>query len=245
VAEERTEEELIEALKIWWQENSFKVIAAIVLVVGGYFAWQSWQQNLTLESEEASSLWQSSIDIVATQRAGELLDSAKQQMVNGNADTLKADFSGTAYAHLAAALKAKLAVESGDLELAATELQWSLDNGPSMAAEILVRLRLARVEAARGNVELALQMLQGVNAGAHKSAYEEAKGDFYMLLSNAGAAYTAYDAAIVANKSSDQIVRNVLELKIGQVRPAQVPPQVLLNSDEASAATDMAGEGSQ
>ena len=66
-----------------------------------------------------------------------------------------------------------------------------------------------------------------------------------MLLSNADAAYTAYDAAIVANKSSDQIVRNVLELKIGQVRPAQVPPQVLLNSDEASAATDMAGEGSQ
>ena len=233
MAEERTEEELIEALKIWWQENSFKVIAAIVLVVGGYFAWQSWQQNLTVESEEAS-----------TQRAGELLDSAKQQMVNGNADTLKADFSGTAYAHLAAALKAKLAVESGDLELAATELQWSLDNGPSMAAEILVRLRLARVEAARGNVELALQMLQGVNAGAHKSAYEEAKGDFYMLLSNADAAYTAYDAAIVANKSSDQIVRNVLELKIGQVRPAQAP-QVLINSDEASAATDMAGEGSQ
>jgi len=51
VAEERTEEELIEALKIWWQENSFKVIAAIVLVVGGYFAWQSWQQNLTVESQ--------------------------------------------------------------------------------------------------------------------------------------------------------------------------------------------------
>jgi predicted negative regulator of RcsB-dependent stress response len=244
VAEERTEEELIEALKIWWQENSLKVIAGIVLVVGGYFGWQSWQQNLTVESEEASSLWQSSIDIVATQRAGELLDSAKQKMVNDNADILKADFSGTAYAHLAAALKAKLAVESGDLELAATELQWSLDNEPSMAAEILVRLRLARVEAARGNVELALQMLQGVNAGAHKSAYEEAKGDFHMLLGNADAAYTAYDAAIVANKSSDQTVRNVLALKIGQVRPAQAP-QVLINSDEASAAKDIADEGSQ
>ena len=244
MAEERTEEELIEALKIWWQENSLKVMAAIVLIVGGYFGWQSWQQNLTVESEEASSLWQASIEIVATQQPGELLDSEQQKVVTGNADRLKADFSGTAYAHLAAALKAKLAVERGDLDLAADELQWSLDNGSSMATEILVRLRLARVEAARDNVEQALQMLQGVNPGAHKSAYEEAKGDFYMLLGNTQAAYSAYDAAIVANKSTDQIVRNVLELKIVQVRPAQ-QPQVLPSSDEASKPIDMASEDSQ
>jgi predicted negative regulator of RcsB-dependent stress response len=100
------------------------------------------------------------------------------------------------------------------------------------------------VEAARGNIEMALEMLQGVNSGAHKSAYEEAKGDFYLQLGNTEAAYSAYDAAIVANQSTDQIVGNVLELKIGQVRPAQ-KPVVLPNSDEASVATDMASEGGQ
>jgi len=244
VAEERTEEELIEALKIWWQENGFKAIAAIVLIVGGYFGWQSWQQNLAVQSEEASNHWQASMDVVMTQQAGQTLDTAQQKIVNDNADKLKADFSGTAYAHLAAALKAKLAVEGGDLDTAADELQWSLDNGSSEAAKILMRLRLARVEAARGNVEMALEMLQGVNSGAHKSSYEEAKGDFYLQLGNTEAAYSAYDAAIVANKSTDQIVGNVLELKIGQVRPAQ-KPEVLPSSEEASVATDMASEGGQ
>ena len=34
MAEERTEEEQIEALKAWWDENEIKTIAAIVLVVG-------------------------------------------------------------------------------------------------------------------------------------------------------------------------------------------------------------------
>jgi predicted negative regulator of RcsB-dependent stress response len=184
------------------------------------------------------------MDVVMTQQTGQSLDTAQQKIVNDNADKLKADFSGTAYAHLAAALKAKLAVEGGDLDSAADELQWSLDNGSSAAAKILVRLRLARVEAARGNIEMALEMLQGVNSGAHKSAYEEAKGDFYLQLGNTEAAYSAYDAAIVANQSTDQIVGNVLELKIGQVRPAQ-KPVVLPNSDEASVATDMASEGGQ
>ena len=37
MAEERTDEEQIEALKLWWAENGMKTIAAIVLVVGGYF----------------------------------------------------------------------------------------------------------------------------------------------------------------------------------------------------------------
>ncbi len=244
MAEERTEEELIEALKIWWQENGIKAIAAIVLIVGGYFGWQSWQQNLAVQSEEASSLWQASMDVMATQQAGQSLDMVQQKVVNDNADKLKADFSGTAYAHLAAALKAKLAVESGDLDTAAAELQWSLDNGPSEAAKILVRLRLARVEAAQGNVETALEMLQGVNSGAHKSAYEEAKGDFYLQLGNTEAAYSAYDAAIVANQSTDQIIGNVLELKIAQVRPAQ-KPEVLPASNEASADTDVVSEDSQ
>lgn len=244
MAEERTEEEQIEALKAWWDENGIKTIAAIVLVVGGYFGWQYWEQSAVTQSEQAAALWQETTDVMATAQQGQSLSQAQQKIVNDNANLLKANHSGTAYAHFGAALKAKLAVENGDLDAAATELQWSLDKGSDTATETIMLLRLARVEAARGNTEQALELLQGVDPGAHKSAYEEAKGDFYMQLNNPDAAYTAYDSAIVSNQSGDAIVRNVLELKIGQVRPAEVPTQES-PAEEPIMGTEMGNEGNE
>ena len=42
MADHITEEEQIEALKRWWDENGKQVVLAIVLTVGGYFGWQAW-----------------------------------------------------------------------------------------------------------------------------------------------------------------------------------------------------------
>lgn len=223
MADHLTEEEQIEALKAWWAENGVKTLVSIVLIVGGYFSYQSWDQNKQLQAEIASGIWQNSMDIVANQAPGENLDPSQQKAINDDADQLKNNHAGTGYAHFAAMLKAKVAVEGNDLDAAAAELQWSLDNNPEPATEMIVRLRLARVEAARGNVDLALEMVQGIDSATHKSAYEEAKGDFYLQLDNPEAAYTAYDAAIASNESNDPIIRNILELKIGQVPPAVVP----------------------
>jgi len=219
VAEERTDEEQIEALKGWWDENGFKTGLAIILLLGAYFGWQTWEEKVASESEIASKIWQETMDILATEDSGRTLGLDQKIAVNEKADQLKLEFSGTAYAHFASAMKAKLAVEKGDLELAARELQWSLDNGADKATEIIIRLRLARVESARGNTELALEMIQGVDTGAHKSAYEEAKGDFYVQLGDSESAFTAYEAAVLANESTSPTSRNILELKLGQVRP--------------------------
>jgi len=231
VADHLTEEEQIEVLKAWWAENGVKTLVSIVLIVGGYFGYQSWDQNKQLQAEIASSIWQNSMDIVTSQVPGENFLPEQKIAINNDADQLKKDHAGTGYAHFAAMLKAKIAVEGDDLDTAAAELQWSLDNSPEPATEMIVRLRLARVEAARGNVDLALEMVQGIDSGTHKSAYEEAKGDFYLQLNNTEAAYTAYDAAIASNESSDPIVRNILELKIGQVLPA-VTPDLMIGDDQ-------------
>lgn len=226
MAEERTDEEQIEALKLWWAENGMKTIAAIVLVVGGYFGWESWTQTVKTESEQASKIWQDTLAIVETGQSENSLNEEQKEAINENIALLKSDHSKTGYAHFAATLKAKLAVESGDLDTAATELQWSLDNRPVQATQIIVKLRLARVEAARGNFDTALQMLQGVDAGAHKAAFDEARGDFHRQLGNDAAAYTAYESAMATSQSSDPIARNVLALKFGQVRSASPGPTV-------------------
>ena len=69
------------------------------------------------------------------------------------------DFADSAYAHFGALQMARIAVETGDLELAETELRWTLDNDVSESLEPIVRMRLAQVVAAQGRLEQALLLL--------------------------------------------------------------------------------------
>ena len=219
MADHITEEEQIEALKRWWEENGKQTILAIALIVGGYFGWQAWTDQNVEQASAASLTYQEMIDSLAGVNPGETLAEDKQLAVNLLADKLKTEYSDTQYAVYAALTKAKLAVESNDLDAAVSELQWAMDNADEVSG-LIARLRLARVEAARGDLDKALQLVQGVDAGEMKSAFEEAKGDFYLEQGNSAAAYTAYQSAMATEASGDASVRALLELKMGLVQPA-------------------------
>ena len=47
--------------------------------------------------------------------------------------------------------------------------------------------------------------------------YEEAKGDFYLIQGNRAAAHSAYQSALDANKSRDNISVAVLQMKLREV----------------------------
>ena len=225
MADHITEEEQIEALKRWWEENGKQIILGLALIVGGYFGWQAWTDHNVEQSSAASLTYQEMLDNLAGLNPGETLAEDKQLAVNLLADKLKAEYGDTQYAVYAAMAKAKLAVEGDDLNAAVSELQWAMDNADEISASI-ARLRMARVEAARGNLDTALQLVQGVDVGEMKSAFDEAKGDFYLEQGNTGAAFTAFQSALANDASSDASVRALLELKIGLVQPAQLEEPV-------------------
>ncbi|MDC3263831.1 tetratricopeptide repeat protein [Porticoccaceae bacterium] len=222
MADHITEEEQIEALKRWWDENGKQVILAIVLTVGGYFGWQAYSEHVDEQAAAASLVYQQVLDNIAEATPGVSLDADQQAQVNQLAESLKQDYSDSQYAFYAALIKAKLAVEASDLSAAAVELQWAMDNADNLISENIARLRLARVEAASGNLDNALQLVQGVDAGEMKSAFEEAKGDFYLQQGNSAAAYTAYEAAMMAIETGNSAASQLLQLKISQVQPVAV-----------------------
>jgi len=43
VADHLQEEEQLDAIKQWWDENRVSVIAAVVLTIGGSFGWSQYQ----------------------------------------------------------------------------------------------------------------------------------------------------------------------------------------------------------
>jgi predicted negative regulator of RcsB-dependent stress response len=222
VADHITEEEQIEALKRWWDENGKQIMLAIVLTVGGYFGWQPWTDHLDDQTAAASLVYQEMLDNMDKVAPGEALDADKQTEISQLAETLKQDYSNTQYAFYAALIKAKLAVESADLSAANTELRWAMDNADEAVNENIARLRLARVEAAAGNLDAALQLVQGIDAGEMKSAFDEAKGDFYQQQGNSGAAYSAYEAAMMGVDAGNSSASQLLQLKISQVQPVAI-----------------------
>jgi predicted negative regulator of RcsB-dependent stress response len=237
VADHITEEEQIEALKRWWDENGKQVVLAIVLTVGGYFGWQAWTDHVDDQTAAASLVYQEMLDNMDGAVPGDTLGADKQAEISLLAETLKQDYSNTQYAFYAALIKAKLAVESTDLTAAAVELQWAMDNADETVNENIARLRLARVEAAAGNLDTALQLVQGVDAGELKSAFDEAKGDFYQQQGNAGAAYSAYEAAMMSIDAGNSSASQLLQLKISQVKPVaskSVEVEESVEQDDAS-----------
>jgi predicted negative regulator of RcsB-dependent stress response len=218
---QRTEEENIEAFKTWWKENGLKVVAGIVLLVGGYISWDLYEGKIKSEAEAASEIWQSITDSLS-EETGNKTTQENQATIQKNAELLKKDFPDTSYAHFAAALKAKLAVENNEVDQAITELTWSLDNDVDDSMRPILNLRLARLVATKGDYEESLEVLRNTDPGSLKAAYEEAKGDIYMILDRKEEAYTAYNSAILFNKSSDQLINNVLQLKLSQVNPPEI-----------------------
>jgi predicted negative regulator of RcsB-dependent stress response len=63
VADHLSEEEQIEKLKRWWAEQGRGVIAAIVLLVGGWGGWSYYQSSVEEAALVASSEYQQLSDL--------------------------------------------------------------------------------------------------------------------------------------------------------------------------------------
>lgn len=229
VAEHLSDEEQLENLKRWWKESGLLTIAVIALCVGGYFGFDYWKDHRQQQIESASVLYQQMME-VAIVEPGQKANDTQYRLVNELASQLKDSFGDSQYARYGALLQAKLAVERNDLDVAAEKLQWAQD-GADEGLKLIIKLRLANVEAARGNLDLALSMLNGVDAKTMSSAYAEARGDFYLMKGDKSSAYEAYKQAVDLASKEDERVAPALQVKLNQVTPVDTTGQVSVEED--------------
>jgi predicted negative regulator of RcsB-dependent stress response len=229
VEQYQTEEEQVEALKKWWQENGKSTIIAVVVALGASFGWQSWQGHRSAQAEAASAFYQEMLDAVTVlteQPAGP--DQAAT--VRHLAGTLKTDYSGSTYAQFAALHLAKLAVAENDLEAAEAELRWVLTANPPAEVEQLARLRLARVKAAQGDSDAALAILETDDSGTYAASYAEARGDIYLQSGQADQARAAYEEAATLELVGGATASRSLQVKLESLSP--VAPREIVQAPE-------------
>ena len=189
MADHLDDDEQVEALKRWWDENGKSTMAAVVLAVAGTVGWQQYQGWSTQQAELASDAW-GAIDVALQSD-----DDRSTEDVRALAGALKDDFSRTVYARFAALQLAALAVEEGNLDVAESELRWALakeDANSEMGQ--LIQLRLARVLADKGDTAAAMAILNS-GMGAYQAAYATAKGDIYVSEGRHAEALGAYREA--------------------------------------------------
>ena len=187
------DDEQVEALKRWWDENGRSTLVAVALAIGGTVGWQQYQGWSETQQQDAADAW----DRVQVQ----LQSPDPQQQAAGQelAEALKEAHGNTTYGQFAALQLAALAVEQEDLAEAESQLRWALAAGDT-ESELgkLIQLRLARVLAASGDQEGALTILANSN-GKYAAAYATARGDIYLTTGRHSEALAAYQEARAAS----------------------------------------------
>ncbi len=221
MADHLSEEEQLETLKRWWRENGLQLVLVIVITVGGWFAWQQWQENKQTQVEAASLIYIEMMDVAAQSPLSALNNQQRETLIE-KAQILKTDYDNTQYAHYASLLLAKFAVGEKRLDDAAKELQTVVDNTRGEELSYIARLRLARLEMGRKNYPQALLVLEGETPPAILAAVAELRGDIHLFAGDNIAARAAYQSALDGVGDSDQRLRALLELKLNQVLPGSI-----------------------
>ena len=212
------EEETIEAIKKWWDENGKQLILAIVVVVGSYGGWSLWQSNELAASEIASDLYEAILEVSLVESGESSTQEARNDIVR-IANELMESHSDSVYAQYGALFAAQQHVIDGDLNAAESALNWVLENpktgifsGEDQGLVLAVTLRLARIVLSKGEAERALGIVNNVIPGPFEAGYSELRGDIYVALGRNVDARESYLAAQQAGSASD-----ILQLKLSQL----------------------------
>ena len=223
----RTEDEQVEALHRWWQDNGRSTITAVIIAVGAGFGWQGWQQHQQQQAVDASLQYEQMLEAVRQPSGDE-----RAATVRHLADSLIADYPGSSYAWFARLHLARQAVDGGDYEAAAMQLRAVLAENPGRQIELLARLRLARVVAAAGDPQAGLQIIDSVEAGAYGAVYAEVEGDIQLQLGNRAAAVSAYEKSLALAVAAGIGAGPGLQLKLQSLTPVAARPINIADAPE-------------
>jgi predicted negative regulator of RcsB-dependent stress response len=182
-----TEQEELEALQKWWKENGRAAVVGLVLGLGGVFGWTAWQSRVEATAERVSVVYQSMVEMAASDDHSEALL---------RADQIVRDQPDSEYAALAGLLGAKSAFAIGRTDDANRLLGWVVENASRAELRDVARIRSARLLLDQGEPGAALAMLAQISTSAFAATVEELRGDILIDNRQSESAAEAYETAL-------------------------------------------------
>lgn len=209
MAELRTEEEQLEAIKRWWKENGTSLVIGVVIAAAGVFGWKAWQSYQANQAEAASVRYQQLLTLAGQEDLqGDTLAQAQQLI-----EEINAEHGGSLYAELATLIQARLAIAENDNASAIEALESLIAASDRDYLKGLARLRLARLQLAGGDAEAALASLEAGVPDSLGAQRADTRGDILLALEREDEAREAYQSALRLSQESGQPVYGV-QLKL-------------------------------
>jgi predicted negative regulator of RcsB-dependent stress response len=207
-----TDQEQIEAIKNWWNQNGNWVIGGFIVFIMSYVGYHWYQNSAEQHRFEASATYD---ELLLTITA----ESEDAQRRASLVSLLKDDYSDLGYATMAALIEAKAAVEADDLEKALTELDWALNNADKSLKTVIL-YRKAQVQYGLDRLDAALTTLASIEGEGHEAVTYELKGDILVEQGKKDEAREAFQIAL--DKSADQSINNpYLKVKLDDLAVAE------------------------
>ena len=187
MADHLQEEEQLEAISQWWQENRTSIIALVALTLGGAIGWSQYEDYTRGKAVAAANTYDG---LLQERESGESAE--ELALISAG---LRETHDGEAFAEFASLQVAAAAVEAGDLVLARAELE-SVMATVELDSTLgqLVQLRLARVMAASGDEAAAVAILEQ-GSSSFPASYAQALGDIHLAAGRESEALLAYQFA--------------------------------------------------
>ena len=200
-----SEKERWEWVRAQVRENAPAVILAAAVVLGSLAAWHWWQERQDAARVAASGRYMSMVEAI------DHGDHAQAMVLLGE---LERDSAGSSYTDQAKMLAARVYMDGGELDKAATELSTVAAQSKDRNLASVARLRLARVQIAQGKADAALATLGANDATAFAGRAHEIRGDAYLAKGNQVQALSEYRAAKAASAAMSN---PLLDLKIADL----------------------------
>lgn len=185
----QTEEQQVEAIKSYWQQNGNTIIAGITLGFAGFIGFNLYQDNQFEQEVAVSDSYQTLIEQSSKDAKAFTANGEKFISENGN----------NSYVSLTALALAKESATHKDWKQVKKQLTTAIESAPTDGIKAIASLRLARVQVQLEQYSDALATLNSNLPESFTAAIEEIKGDAYLQQGKNDLARNAYQAAIAAD----------------------------------------------
>lgn len=218
MAIDSADEENVEALKKWWQENGKQLLVSVFVVLGGIGGWDLYQNSEQESRNAASDIYEEILALTLKTNNEPLSDSERENIISYG-QQLREEYPTSSYASFGTLFAAAAEVENRNLSQAEILLNWILENstgGLFSSTEdgllLTTKLRLGRVLLAQGDAARALDFVNTVDPKEFETGFAELRGDIYVALDQLEEAQDAYSIAQQAGSNSDALRMKLQEL---------------------------------
>jgi predicted negative regulator of RcsB-dependent stress response len=178
------EQEQLDQLKAFWKQYGNLITWLLILVLGGYAAWNGWNLYQRDQGSKAGSLYDE------LDRAAQAGDSERATRIFAD---MKERYPSATFTQQAGLVAARVAAEKGQYDAANASLAWVADKAGDDEYRAIARLRLAGLLLDTKKYEEALKQVDAVSGGPEFIALaNDRRGDILLTQGKSAEAQAAY-----------------------------------------------------